>query len=602
MSFSLPFNGGGFPFYTGTLAEAFVMPHAVTLDGVTYAVDLAEYRHASVDTLRENVVQTQEANDALFNAAGLWSRYRLSWHQGAGQKLSDLQEAVNRFRFEDSTRVYPWVKNELTLQHSTVNARSLTSSIPVAVRSGAYVFVSDGNTLYRTTDLVTWTAMTTTGLGTIQALGSDGQDLYIATSTQLVKLTGTNTTTTQFSSHVTGNCTNVAFVGNRLVVGIDDVLSEVKANGNLTTISDHWQSAFRWTTVFELGSRIYIGGFAGTRSELFTVTTDSSGNLVPGQEAAPFAEGEILRTAVSTGGVVALCTNLGVRFATIGQDGTLTYGPMITAPGDVLCAVSDSNYLWTGWTNYASGRAGTCQFDLGQFIEPLVPAYTAALSAPVTGNVTGVVHLGGKAAFCVAASGVYVEQTGYETSGTLDGGTFYFGTIETKRLSELQATFAPLTTGQGITFTVRDENNAVIKTFGTGSPGVRSLTIDLDGADCASAHVSVTLTGPGTTTPKLYHWVLRGYPVPPVSQQWVLPLLMYSRVTVGDGMGQELVQNTSAALSTITELWREKRRVLLQIGDYVARVRVDAFEMRPSNWRDDGGWFESIVVVRLITT
>jgi hypothetical protein len=602
MSISLPFTGGGYPFFTGSLSDAFVMPHTIMLDGATYAVDLAEYRHASVDTLRENVVQTQEANDALFNAAGVWSRYRLSWHQGAGEKLSDLQEASNRFRYESSTRMYPWTKNELTLQHSTSSTKTLTTSTPVVVRSGAYVFLSDGNALYRTSDLSTWTTITTTGLGTIQALGTDGQDLYIATTTQLVKLIGTNTTTTQFSSHVTGNCTNVAFVGNRLLVGIDDVISEVKANGNLTTVSDHWQSAFRWTAIFELGTRIYIGGFAGTRSELFTVTTDSSGNLVPGQEAAPFAEGELLRTAWTVAGFVVLCTNLGVRFANVGADGSLTYGPMITAPGDVLCATSESNYVWTGWTNYSSGRSGTCRFDVSQFIEPLVPAYASALSAPVTGNVTGIVHFNNKTAFSVASNGFYVEQAGYETEGELDGGTFYFGTIETKRLSELNATFAPLTIGQGVTFTVRDQDHNVIKTKTEGAVGAKFLTLDLDGEDCKSVHVTVKLVGAGTDTPKLYHWALRAYPVPPVSEQWVLPLLIYSRVTVGDGMGQELVQNTSAALSTIKDLWREKRRVLLQIGDYVARVRVDAFEMRPTNWRDDGGWFEGIVVVRLITT
>lgn len=602
MSLSLPFTGGGYPFFTGSLSEAFTMPHTISLDGATYAIDLADYRHSTVETLRENVVQTQEANDALFNAAGLWSRYRFSWHRGAGETIGDLQDAPDRFRYRSSTRLFPWDKNRLTLQHSTENIKALTTASPVMIHSGAYVFVSDGNDLYRTSDWSSWTTITTTGLGTIQALGTDGQDLYIATNTQMVKLIGSATTTTQFSSHVTGNCTNVAFVGNRLVVAIDDLIREVKANGSLTTISDHWQSAFRWTTIFELGTRIYIGGFAGTRSELFTVTTDSSGNLVPGQEAAPFAEGELLRTGWTVAGFVVLCTNLGVRFANVGPDGSLTYGSMITASGDTLCATSEANYVWTGWTNYSSGRAGTARFDLSQFTDPLVPAYSSGLSAAITGNVTGVVHFAGKTAFCVASSGVYLETSGYETQGDMDAGILYFGTVEPKRLSQLRAVFKPLAADEAVRFIITDQNDNVLIDKTTSGVGTTVALLDLDGLGCCSVNVKVQLIGNGSTTPTLFHWVLRGYPVPPPSEQWIIPLLIYSRVTVGDGMGQELTQNPSDALGRIRELYAAKRRVLLQIGDYVTRVRVDAFELRPSNWRDDGGWFEGIVVVRLITT
>jgi hypothetical protein len=220
----------------------------------------------------------------------------------------------------------------------------------------------------------------------------------------------------------------------------------------------------------------------------------------------------------------------------------------------------------------------------------------------VTGTVTGVVHFAGITGFAVANSGVYVEIPSYELEGEVDAGMFYFGTVETKRLSEVLASFAPLVTGHGITFTIRNQDNEILQTYTEGAVGARSLRIDLDGVQCESVNVKVKLTSNGTGTPKLYHWTIRGYPVPPVSEQWILPLLVFSRVTVGDGMGQELVQNTSGVLSTIRDLWANKRRVLLQIGGYVARVRVDAFELRPTNWRDDGSWFEGIVVVRLITT
>ena len=60
-----------------------------------------------------------------------------------------------------------------------------------------------------------------------------------------------------------------------------------------------------------------------------------------------------------------------------------------------------------------------------------------------------------------------------------------------------------------------------------GAPRINALTDDNPSALALAACL-----------PGVPDWVLRAYPVPPVSEQWVLPLLIYSRVTVGDGMGQ----------------------------------------------------------------
>jgi len=286
----------------------------ITLDGYTFPVDMREWRSGPMDTFRDGVVADGQASDALFNARGAWARYAYSWHHGAGQSLSDLDPDADSFRFEDSYGVVWHVPYQATLMKTVTLLRSSAATGLVLCRSADYVFFGSGAALYRTSDLITWTLMTAPG-GTIQAMSTDGTDLYVATSTLLVKYVGSGTTATAFGTPVAGNCTNVAFMSGRLVVGVAQVLSEVAASGALTTIKSHFQAAFRWTTLFNVGSRMYIGGFAGSRSELYTVTTDSAGALIQSQEAAPLPIGELLRTAVSFAGSVALCTNNGLRMA-----------------------------------------------------------------------------------------------------------------------------------------------------------------------------------------------------------------------------------------------------------------------------------------------
>ena len=602
---TFPLRATGYPFYLGAYSAQRVMPHTVLLDGRTYAIDLANYQHSSISTLREGVVTSNEPSDALFNAAGTWSRYRYSWHRGADQENSELETTSDPFRFDRSSRINVWNRNEFSLHRAATQSRALTNAnvVPQVLGVNNYVFVSDDNLIYRTADLSTWTTLNPGG-GNVQALSSDGTDLYVATSTQLVRFLGAATTPTAYATPVTGNVSNVAFVGNRLLIAIANTLSSVSSSGTLTTIRQHQQASFRWTTIFAIGSRIYVGGFAGSRSELYTTTTDGSGNLVMAQDAAPFPDGELLRGAVSFAGGIVLLSNKGVRIAQASTDGSLVYGPIISDLGDVRAACADGQYVWTGWTNYDLGNtAGTARLDLAQFVETLQPAYAADIAASVGGTVSGVARLNGRTVFAVNQQGVYVESTtGYQTSGYIDAGTILFGTVEPKRLSQLVVSFKPLAAGQSVTATIYDEDDATVFTATQSGVGLRSLVCDLDAKDVVSCRVRIDLAGNGTGTPTVQRWVVRAYPVAPASEQWVLPLIVHSRVTAGEGMGMVLPYEVRDEFDHLQQLWQDKTKIIFRVGDYITRVRIDAFELRPTNWRDDGGWFEAIVVVRLITT
>jgi hypothetical protein len=497
----------------------------------------------------------------------------------------------------------PWTKFGLELQPALTRTRTLTSATPVLCRSGIYVFAGDGTTLYRTTDMVTWTAMSAPG-GTIQAMTTDGTDLYVGTSTGMVKYVGAATTLTAFSTPVTGNVTNVAFVTNRLLAGIDNVLSEVGGTGALTTIYTHFQPAFRWTTIFNIGSRIYVGGFAGVRSELYTLgTLDTTGALYRAQEAAPFPIGELLRTAISYAGAVVLCTSRGVRLAQVGGDATLTYGPLIDDFGDVRCVTADAQYVYAGWSSYPNGGSGLGRLDLSKFVAPLQPAYATDVATSATGNVLGVVRLNNLTAFALGSDGVYVQTVGtFQLTGQVTTGRIYLGTVEPKGLVDINVQFDALAPDQSVQVRVTDSLGTLIASDIQTVVNATQLTVDLNGTQTTWCDVAIILNGPGTSTPRVDRWRLRAYPVQPPALQWLLPIRCGEVVRTADGEGMELSQDVALIRARIVGLWQTKRQVIFREGPFAYRVRVAKFEFQPLKWSDDGEALQGQLVVQLVST
>ena len=83
-----------------------VMPSTVQLNGVEYVLgDLSKFRYSSMEPLRDGVVTSNDPNDSLFNADAAWSRYKYSWHRGAGQVFDDLRDDADPYRFADNVNV-----------------------------------------------------------------------------------------------------------------------------------------------------------------------------------------------------------------------------------------------------------------------------------------------------------------------------------------------------------------------------------------------------------------------------------------------------------------------------------------------------------------
>lgn len=603
--FTTPFDGGTLlavgsaPTETGGVHG--VIPQTVTLDGYTFPVNVKEWRSGPEDTFRDRLVASDQPTDSLFNAKGAWSRYRYSWHHGCGQLIGDFDPAADQFRFDTSYGIEWRTKYQMSLLKATVNRLSSASTGTVLCRSADYVFAGIGTALYRTTDLITWTAMTAPG-GTILAMSTDGTDMYVATSTLMGRYLGAATNITLFTTAVTGNCTNVAFLSNRLLVGKDNALFECSSTGTLTTIKTHFQAAFRWTTLFNIGSRMYIGGYAGSRSELYTVTTDSSGALVQAQEAAPLPLGEKLRMGLSFAGACMIATSAGIRFAQVAGDGTLTYGALIDELGDCQAATIDGRYVFAGYSLMAGSRSGVLRAVVDEEISTLVPAYCLDLFEATTQNtVTGVVRLNGLTAFAVDGSGVWVQSaTTYVGQGEVRSGRLLFGTVEPKALIGLDINFAPLLSGESIEVNVYNQNAVMIGAGTMGTYLATTLTVDLGGEQVPYVEVRVRLLGPGTSSPTVFSWRLRAYPVPPPVLQWMIPLIIGQVVTVNAGQGMDMSMNVDGVHSWIEDLYIHKRYTYLRIGTRSYRVRVDNFEWQPTKWTDSGDVPQGILVVQLV--
>jgi len=588
-----------FIFYEGETSLNTAIPFTVRLDGHTFGVDLRNYKRSSLATLRDSIVSTGQVDDSLFNTDGAWWRYRRNWNGGAGQEFMDLGEDRDSRRFNQSVGINPWNEGGLRLHRATtlVNNTIIGSNIKI-VATATFVYILDNTGCYRSSNLTSWTQVTGIS-GTPRDITTDGITVYIATSSFLYKVNDASPAVTSLRN---SGYDRVFFVGNYLLASLANGLHTVSASGTETKITDHYQTSFEWTTAFAVGSKIYAGGYAGNVSSLYGFTVSSAGALVLGAEAAPFGLGELLHAATSHVGLVLLCSSKGIRLATVGQDGTLSYGPLIDDPGAVRCATAQGQYMWFGWSGIEASKTGCGRLDLSTTPGPLQPAYATDVYAATSGTVTAVAKWNNQTLFAVAGSGVYAESTTtYLTTGWLTSGRIYYGSVEEKSITDSLANFSPLLAGEKITVVVRDDSGTDIQELTGNQIGQTTMDVQLDGERANYFEVLLTLNGSGTSTPNFHYWRTRAFPVVPPVEQYIVPLLLFSKSVVNDGQGQLYSVNVEDELDFLIDSWRTKRPLSYIENQIVKRVRLEAYEYSPSEWSDDLRGFQGTFVVRLVT-
>lgn len=610
-------------------------PTSILLDGHQYAIETREYRHSSRRTLRDSTAVAGEPSDSLFDTQGQWMRYRHSWHLGAGQTLDDLgDDNANPFRFLHARNLNVWQNGELTLRpiyQEIANPLSGGASGAVAAAGGfAFLSTADG-TWYASPSTWTWNAVSGISAGALDAaaITTDTHDVYIADGNNLYRIVavGTPGTATVFSA---GACDSVAFVANRLLLGDGNELYEVGAGGARTLVKTHFQPYFRWSVMFAVGSRIYVGGTVYNRGELYSLSTDDAGALIVSAEAAPFEPTESLLSAVAYAGFVILGTSLGTRFAQIGADGTLTYGPPV-APLPIETSLTPVHPYGMpptaitvgGGRAYASGglvfNPVLAEMNLATFVDTLQPAHTIVgdfgdspahqamssltfLEQPsrVLGYdaVNGITLLYGELLTdAEAAVGSEGDHRGYVQTGLIR-----FGTIEEKVLVDLEVGFEALPAGCSVSADVLAPNGTEIVGTGTqATTGATELLVDLENSVARAVMVRITLASDDADlTPTVRYWRMRAYPVAPPVQEWIVPIIAHETVTVGSNEGIQQAQDPLVIRNRIEALWADKTPTTYTEGDVEYTVRLEDFEIRPNKWTSDGKYFESLILVKLV--
>lgn len=600
--FALTFFNSSTVFYGGELISIRNLPTTVALDGTYYVIDLTQYEAGGLPSFRSGVVASEELNDNLFDPTAGWWRYGFSWIGGAGQKVRDLGE-TNLSRYYSSVGIDPWTQYEACLLNSTETIRAATSGQKIAVTSG-FLYLADGTSLYRTADLTSWSTMTGTS-GVINDLTSDGVNVYACTDSQIYEcVPGSTAVNTITPTGLTNQFDYIHFAGNYLLVSDGDLLRDA-SKAALSTLWDHFQDGFRWTVAFNIGSRVYAGGYAGNRSQIFTTASDENGDLVLSAEAADFFADELINDAISYGGAVLLGTNRGIRYATLSADGTLTYGPLIEAPGNVTSVFAEGQFAWFSWQNHASGKAGIGRLSLGNFVDTLQPAYASDVysSASNANETTSVVRFLNRTIFGVENTGLFgTVASSYVQSGTIEIGELYFGTVEDKSLMEFQARCAELAANESMEIELFDgASGASIKKSLINSVGSTGVVADAQGRKVNQVKITITLNGDGTSSPCLRQWRGRAYPIVPSGELWIVPLMIVSSTVGGDGEGQVLTMNPWEQVELLKEKRRSRQIVTYQEGNHAFRVRIENFKVEPRKWTRDGDWLEVLMTLTLIS-
>lgn len=578
----------------------------VFLDGVEHPVDITQYRRSSIAATKEGITSPVQPSEGVFSHEGSWWRHQIDFRHGQGQDRFDFDEDANERRYRTGHGVNPWDDGGLGLQHGLVEDHVIVATLdPVSgafpiflVATGTHLYLAYQASFFRCSTLGgAWTTLTNPGAGIVKGLATDGTSVYYATTGGVYRFDSTATTSlATLGGGVAGY--PLFFAANRLFLARDNgILYEVGA-ASITTVIDHQSGEFLWTAVFALGSKIYAGGYSGSRTEMYSLVTLDDGSLARGPEAASFLNNELIRCGEAYAGIAVLGTSLGVRIAVSGGDGTLTYGPLIETDGAVTQVAADGEFVWfNGLLSGSADRLG--RLSLSTFTDQLVPAYAEDLASTGSSGLPALVRYGGKTVFAdVSTLNVQFEDTASYVDGSFSSGRIYFGTIEQKRGVTLIVAHDPLTAGS-ITATVANDGGVEVGTFENDVVGSTGFTVDLS-PTTLGRWFEISFTLDSIAAVRVSSWQLRAIAVPRAVQRWIVPLIVAEVVLLGDGEGQEESRDVDATIDEIVDAWRTKRVVEYVEGGRVHFVRVEAFQHEAKSWAD--GKLNGVLTVELIET
>ncbi len=419
------------------------------------ASDDTPYRRVTAQYRKQQIDQTREPGEQTLT--GWWLRSQSSFHLGAGIKYFEpLQDESLRFQFTESKGVDVWTKGQATLLNTTVRALSSANTpIIIGANDGTNdcLVVADGSDLKKITmsnDTPTSSTYTQAGTAsTILDLTTDGIRYWFINGTHVHRgnIGGTTSDVETYNASSTTSA-RIKYIKQRLIATINNKVYELNAThiagGALP--ADHYthpQTDWIWTTISEGPNAIYVGGYSRENSSIYKITLDlANANALGFPELSvpsvviDLPEGEIINTFdtyLGTYGI--LCTNKGVRVGVIGDNGDVSYGPLLF---ETECTDVSFRDKFAYVSTKQGSESGLVRIDLSQPVVPNSLVFSYAWDVCASGETTtsnSVAFLGGtdRVAFCVPGDGVWIESYGVKVaSGYLQTGYIRYNTLEPK--------------------------------------------------------------------------------------------------------------------------------------------------------------------------
>jgi hypothetical protein len=610
---SSPVAGFDEPFYTGPLISTETGRYPVAINGRGYFIDQAKYKRMFIDQLRPPSDQSEEVGESSINPLGLWRRGTTDWSLGAGQALFDGPTS-DRARFSDSRGIDVWDRHVIKLHHDTELKEASAETVIHLLEAGANLYVSLGEVLKRTTDATPASPTMTTitglpgGANDVTGLAATGEHIYVAAGNDLYRGSlGAGSVASWYSAT---DVRGVWYVNGRLLVTRDNVIAELSAAAAETILKTHNQASFDWVDVVGTPNGIFAAGHDGINSEIYSVRVNAdTGALGAFVVAAPLPRSELVNAIEFYGGLLFIGTDKGVRTAQVGDDATLTYGPLIEV-GAVNDFAVDGQFVWFSWYDGSVARLG--RLSPSTFTEPLVPAYASDLEANLDGITPGSFEVGevarfeGRTYFGLTGTGWFGETSTYMAEGTLNTGTVRYGILDPKLIINFDYRMKPLPDGASVTFSVGFDDDTRASLTPTTQTGARGPTTPqtLDHTPTETADPRIIL-GAGTaelTTPELTRWVMKAHPTPEMVQQILVPVILRTRVETEKGEGGQVeYYDVRAEVEYLKGLVRDQRIVTYQEGDVGESCVVMNIELQAMEWNLEVLALEGTCLVQLKT-
>jgi len=358
-------------------------------------------------------------------------------------------------------------------------------------------------------------------------------------------LTGTASTaaTVMFTSPgITVTNAVIEFVKERLVMAANNKIYEFATSASAlpTELYTHPSVDHIYTSITASGSAIYVSGYNGIQSTIQKFTLNSSGvmpTLTFASVAAELPVGEIVYKIYYYLGYMIIGTNQGVRVATVADDGSITYGPIIVhTEQPVYDFAARDNFVWAA-TN-VNGKPGVTRIDLSQEIEPLRFAYANDLYYNEDQNryTTACAFVNGseRLAFTTNYNGtsgyVYIEDASTLTAtGYLTTGFIRYATIEKKYFKLIKPRISTPMAGSIVvsTKTIDGNINSII-TIDAATPAINTdltTNISTPQEELAFKFTFNRDTTDTSTGPELDGYQVKSLPAVNRARQLTIPLL-----------------------------------------------------------------------------